>query len=103
MTFELHIKTADDLAADRAEARAARLKAECRARIEAYLDDRTAQNLLAARLRSALSAEQVAAFDAADEWKLATIAECRRAIAEGDDPDWPEWPGGAADDLVAAF
>ena len=102
MTFELHIRTPEEIAAEEAESRAARLKAECRARIEAYLDDRTAQNLLAARLRSALSAEQVAAFDAADEWKLATIAECRRAIAEGGDPAWPEWPGGATDALVAA-
>lgn len=103
MTFELHIRTPEEIDADRAEARAARLKVECRARIEAYLDDRTAQNLLAARLRSALSAEQVEAFDAAEDWKLATIAECRRAIAQGDDPIWPDWPGGAADELVAAF
>jgi hypothetical protein len=102
MTFELHIRTPEEIAAETAEARAARLKAECRARIEARLDDKTAQNLLVARLRAALSADQLAAFDAAEDWKLATIAECRRAIAEGDDPVWPEWPGGAADALVAA-
>lgn len=103
MSFALDIKTAEELEAERAQARASCLKAECRKRIEAYLDDRTVQNLLAARLRSALSAERLAAFDAAEDWKLATIAECRRAIAAGDAPAWPEWPGGAADDLVAVF
>lgn len=79
-----------------AEARATRVKAECEAVIKAVFDSNTAINLLLAAQLGTMPAAEQAAMVSGEKWKNSMIAECRRAIAAGDDATWPDLPDDAA-------
>lgn len=119
MTFTLNIKTAEDITAEAEALRAKSSKAECRARILDAVDEAEQANIAQAGvLYAAMRADGVAAAEAraavgfaegdlatAGAWKgwvAAMQAECRRAIADGDDPVWPALPDGVAE-LAARF
>jgi hypothetical protein len=106
--------TAEAKAAQAAAARAVEVKAECRARILAVAGEAAQTNIAqagiiyaAARLDGATEVDARAAvgFLSGDlmrvaEWKVWTSAmqaECRRAIAETSDPEWPVVPEGVAE------
>lgn len=106
--------TAEAKAQTAAMARAAAIKAECRARILAVGSETTQMNIAqagivftAAMLDGAPRADALAAsglregdLSLAQGWKAwvaAMQAECRRAIETGTDPVWPEAPEGVAD------
>jgi len=111
--------TAETKAQTAALARAATIKAECRARILAVGSEATQMNIAqagivftAAVLDGVPRADALAAsglqegdLDLAQGWKAWVAAmqtECRRAIEAGDDPIWPEVPEGVAS-LAARF
>lgn len=88
--------TAEILAAEADARRAAEIKRACTARIEDVLDARTEANLAGAALAGLFAPGEADIFAAAQNWKLAMVAECRRAIAEGDDPVWIDVNAGVA-------
>jgi hypothetical protein len=111
--------TAEMKEAEALAARAAGIKAECGARILAVGSETTQMNIAqagiiyaAAMLDGATKADALAAagliegdLTLAEGWKAwvaAMQAECRRAVAAGDDPVWPDLPGGVAE-LAARF
>ncbi len=94
--------TAQDRATRNDTARAARIKAACAARITAVLDDRTLLNIQGAAILGTLKKPDMDVFRAGRGWIAAMQAECRRAIAAGDSPSWPEAPAGLSD-LADAF
>lgn len=111
--------TADAKAEAAAQARAVAIKGECggliRDQISPVAQDNIAQSVMtytALRLRGTAEAEAQAASGMNDAdftiaaagrgWIAAMQAECRRAIAAGDDPAWPALPDGVAE-LVARF
>jgi len=111
--------TAETKAQTAALARAATIKAECRARILAVGSEATQMNIAqagivftAAVLDAVPRADALAAsglqegdLTLAQGWKAwvaAMQAECRRAIEAGDDPIWPAVPEGVAE-LAARF
>lgn len=113
------IKTAADIAAARAAARAQSLKADCRARILSVASANAQANITQAGARYAAmradNADQPRSMAAAGfiEGDMARVAEltawirsmqvaCRTAIETGADPDWPE-PSQDVRDLVARF
>lgn len=111
--------TAEAKAQAAALARAATIKAECRAHILAVGSEATQMNIsqagivfAAAMLDGAPRADALAASGLAEgdltlaqgwrAWVAAMQAECRRAIEAGDDPVWPAVPAGVAE-LAARF
>lgn len=111
--------TAEAKAQAAAMARAATIKADCRARILAVGSETTQMNIaqagivfMAAVLGGSPRADALAAsgliegdLELAQSWKAWVAAmqtECRHAIETGDDPIWPEVPVGVAE-LAARF
>lgn len=103
--------SAQDRAAQAAEARATRIKAECGDRIlavssiEAQINAMQASSIFsAAILGGADRADALASAglmegdlglaEAWAAWVSAMRTECQRAIAEGGDPAWPDVPAG---------
>jgi len=111
--------TAGDKAVQAAQARAMRIKTACRARILAVVGEAAQANIAQAGVIYAVmradgvrpaeargavgfakgDLETAAAWKA---WVTAMQAACRRAIAEGTDPAWPDVPEGVAE-LAARF
>lgn len=120
MTIDFsRLVTAGDKAAQAAQARAARIRAGCRARILAVAGEAAQANIAQAGvIYAAMRADGVSPADAraaagfvegdldtAAAWKAwvgLMQAECRRAIAAGDDPAWPEVPAGVPE-MAARF
>jgi len=116
--FSLAI-TAEDKAAAAAETRAIRIKTTCRARILAVVNEAAQANIAQAGvIYAAMRADGADAAEArcavgfaegdlgtATAWQIwvnAMQSECRRAIAEADDPIWPDVPEGVPE-LAARF
>lgn len=119
MTFQLNIRTAEDLAAEAAAARSDAIKSECRAAILAVADETTQANIAQAGvIFTALLAEgetraealSAAGFEDGDltratefrAWVAAMQGACRTAIETGADPVWPDVPTGVSE-LAARF
>lgn len=100
--LELEIRTAADKAADAAEARARAVKAECRTRILAVLDQYTVSNIQGAALAGELDAVEMETFRAGRAWVAAMLTACRAATGTGEDPVWPDVPAGVSA-LAARF
>ncbi|GAW37122.1 hypothetical protein RA2_04197 [Roseovarius sp. A-2] len=110
MTIDFtRVITAGDKAAAAAEARAMRIKAECRARILAVVSEAAQANIaqagviyVAMRSDGVGPAQARGAVGLAEgdldtvamwkAWVTAMQTECRRAIAEGVAPVWPDVP-----------
>jgi len=101
------IITAQDKAAQAAQARASSIKTECKARILAVCNEVVQINLAAAAAAGRLSPDQQAAFGAGLQWIEDMRAACAARIADtATDPseraDWPPVPVGVAE-LTQAF
>lgn len=113
------VMTLEAKEAAEAEQRAKAIKSACGARIRQAISESAQTNIsqavatyTAERVRGATEthAETASGLSDADfplvaagrGWIAAMQAECRRAIADGDDPVWPDLPAGVAD-LVARF
>lgn len=96
------IITAEDKAADAALERAGAIKAQVQATIYAVADQNTQSSLLAAAVAGSMSNADKMTFASGQAWIEAVKAEGRRAIADGDNPIWPDIPAGVAD-LAARY
>lgn len=86
--------TAQEKATQAAQMRAAALKKECENEIKGILDDNTVKNMFGAKMLGNLTADEETVFAAGQAWVMNMILECRRAVADGDDPVWPAVPDG---------
>lgn len=89
--------TAADRTAQAAAQRADAIKACCGEIIEETADRAARENILARAIIGDLSMEEEKAHCDLRAWIQLMQEECRRAVAEGDDPLWPKAP----DNLVA--
>lgn len=107
MSFELEIRTAEDIEAEKAAARAVQVKSACRARIYAVASAEAQINIIGAKAAGDLDADQAAAYDASVQWIADMRAACQALIADvdadhTDDASWPDCPENVKA-LVAAF
>ena len=105
MTFSLEIETADEVAAQVQEARAGAIRAECRRRILAVMDETAQMNLAADAAAGRFDEAGGRAYGAALVWRDAMRARARefRQGRPGDftsDAAWPA-PAPAIADLAA--
>lgn len=105
MTFSLEIETAEDLAAQAQEARAEAIRAECRRRILAVMDETVQMNMAADAAAGRFDENARKAYGAALAWRDAMRARARefRQGRPGDftiDAAWPV-PAPAVADLAA--
>lgn len=106
--------TPEDKATDAAVTRAKSIKMDCQQRIYAIIPETAQTNAgnattafatkiargtpLEDTLREiGLSEEDLDTIELGRVWIEAMQAECRRAIAQGDDPAWPDVPTGVSD------
>ncbi|UYV37190.1 hypothetical protein N4R57_19890 [Rhodobacteraceae bacterium D3-12] len=85
-------KTAEAVAEQSLQQRAAQLKAECRKRILQVLGEHSLLNIQGAAIAGGLTADQLKSFQTARVWVAANQSACRVASVSGDAPDWPEVP-----------
>jgi hypothetical protein len=99
--MKLTIRTAEQIAAEAMDLQAEQIKAECRARIFAVVDEIAQVNLAAAAAASMLSDADVATYRDGLGWIANMRAHCGHLI-QGNDGDWPAVPAGV-DALAARY